>query len=67
MQLVVHFSRGSEYSTNSTYNIPSPKMVVTAAFCAALICNFFMNCAGRQRIAMSSKMSVTLEQTYITG
>ncbi len=43
VQLVVHVSMVSEYSADTAYNIPSPKMVVTATFCAALICSFFTN------------------------
>ena len=47
--------------------MPSPKMLLVPIFCAEFICRFLMKDTGRQRIAMSSTMSVTLEQTYITG
>ena len=47
--------------------MPSPKMLPVPIFCAEFMWRFLMKDTGRQRILISSTMSVTLEQTYITG
>lgn len=49
------------------YNIPSPKILITPIFWLRLICSFLTKPAGKHRIDISSTMSVTLEQTYMTG
>ena len=47
--------------------MPRPKILLVPIFCAEFMWRFLMKETGRQRILMSSTMSVTLEQTYITG
>lgn len=47
--------------------MPSPKMLLVPIFCIELMCSLLMKDIGRQRMLISSTMSVTLEQTYMIG
>ena len=47
--------------------MPSPKMLLVPIFWTELMCRFLMKEKGRQRMLISSAISVTLEQIYITG
>ena len=60
-------NEGSSWGKRTAYNIPKPKILITPNFWLLLICSFLTKLAGKHKIDISSTISVTLEQTYITG
>ena len=60
-------SAALDFQLQRTHKMPSPKMLLVPIFCTELMWSFLMKEIGRQSMLRSSTMSVTLEQTYMTG